>query len=126
MLTAATAAAFTGAQTLWTLTSGKEGRLGEFVPLVCPLMHMFGIQCPTCGLGRSTFLAFNGEIAAAFKFHPLGPFLFISLLGATILAWTSPQLLRAGCGYLRYIAKKPAFSWTAVGLYCLYGALRQF
>lgn len=125
ILTAATAAAFTGAQTLWTLTAGKEGRLGEFIPLVCPLKHFFGIECPTCGLGRSTFLAFNGEITAAFKFHPIGPVLLVSLLAATILAWVAPQFLTAGWNYLLSLAKKPLFSWTAVGLYCLYGVFRQ-
>ena len=126
ILTVATAAAFTGAQTLWTLTAGKEGRLGEYVPLVCPLLHIFGIQCPTCGLGRSTFLAFNGEIGAALKFHPFGPVLLLSLLAATSLAWVAPHYLKAAWDYLRSLAKKPLFGWTAVGIYCLYGLLRQF
>jgi hypothetical protein len=125
ILTAATAAAFTGAHTLWTLTAGNEGRLGEFVPLVCPLMHFFGIQCPTCGLGRSTFLAFNGEFALALKFHPLGPVLLCGMLTATALAWTAPESLRYGWNYLRKLTKKPLFSWSAVGIYCLYGIFRQ-
>jgi hypothetical protein len=125
ILTAATAATFTGAQTLWTLTAGNEGRLGEFVPLVCPLMHFFGIQCPTCGLGRSTFLAFNGEITLALKFHPLGPVLLCGLLTATALAWIAPNALRSSWIHLRQLTKKPVFSWSAVGLYCLYGILRQ-
>ena len=125
VLTAATAAAFTGAQTLWTITEGKESRLGEFVPLVCPLMHFFGIECPTCGLGRSTFLAFNGELLAAASFHPLGPVLLIGLVLSTTAAWCAPQLLWTVLAHLRNLAKRPLFGWTAVGIYCLYGVLRQ-
>jgi hypothetical protein len=124
-LTAVSAAAVTGAQVLWTLTDGNESRLGDYVPLVCPLMHFFGIQCPTCGLGRSTFLAFNGELAAAFAFHPLGPVFLCVLFIATLLAWVAPAYLVRSFAYLRNLLKRPVFSWTAVSVYCLYGVLRQ-
>jgi hypothetical protein len=125
LLTPATAAVFTGAQTLWTLTAGRESRLGEFIPLVCPIKHVFGIECPTCGLGRSTFLAFNGEILAALNFHPFGPLLLVALLTSTVLAWISPNLLTAGLAKCREFARNPLFSWTAIGIYCIYGVFRQ-
>jgi len=125
MLTAATTAMLAGAKTLWLLTGGQESRLSDFVPLVCPLKHFFGIECPTCGLGRSTFLAFNGELSAALELHPLGPVFLCALLISTFLAWFAPNLLNSGVKHLRTLGKRPLISWTAVGAYCLYGVLRQ-
>lgn len=123
-LTAALTAGFVGGRILWFFTGGNETRLNEFVPLFCPLLHFFDIRCPTCGLGRSTFLAFNGQLAAALDYHFLGPLILILLCLATALAWTSPTLLKTIWTKVRTLISRPLVFWSLLTSYCLYGFLR--
>jgi hypothetical protein len=37
----------------------------------CPLLLVFGIPCPTCGITRATRLALHGDFAGATHMHPL-------------------------------------------------------
>ena len=37
----------------------------------CPIYHIFGIPCPTCGITRAYILFFSGRFADAFAMHPL-------------------------------------------------------
>lgn len=37
----------------------------------CPILAIFGVPCPTCGMTRATRLALHGEIAQATAMHPL-------------------------------------------------------
>lgn len=54
---------------------------------LCPLSN-FGFDfCPGCGLGRSISLAFNGQLEASFKTHPLG-LLAIIILSYRIVTLT--------------------------------------
>jgi len=46
------------------------------VPLRCPLAWIFGIQCPTCGLGRALIAAALGHGQESLRYHPLGLPLF--------------------------------------------------
>jgi len=46
---------------------------------VCMLRRMTGMPCPTCGATRSLRALGQGEVAAAVRFHPLGP-LYAALL----------------------------------------------
>lgn len=38
---------------------------------LCPTANLFGIPCPGCGLTRATLAMLRGDLAAAFRFHPL-------------------------------------------------------
>ena len=46
-------------------------------PMICLFKHLFGYPCPSCGLTRSVFSFFHGDISGAFSFNPLGPFLSV-------------------------------------------------
>lgn len=41
----------------------------------CPFRALFGISCPCCGMTRALLAALRGDLAAAFQYHPLLPFL---------------------------------------------------
>ena len=46
-------------------------------PFICLFKHIFNYPCPSCGLTRSVFSFFHGDISGAFSFNPLGPFLSV-------------------------------------------------
>lgn len=49
-------------------------------PTLCPFALLLGYPCPGCGMGRSLWACFNGELISAFTYHPLGPpFLAVTL-----------------------------------------------
>jgi len=47
---------------------------------LCMLRHLSGMPCPTCGVSRSLRAIGQGEVAAAVRFHPLGPVYYGLLL----------------------------------------------
>lgn len=52
--------------------------------LVCPLRHLTGIPCPTCGMTRSFMAIVRGDWSQAFTEHLFGPILFASLLSVIV------------------------------------------
>ena len=38
--------------------------------LTCPIKHLFGIDCPGCGMQRSFLALMRGDVSASLKFHP--------------------------------------------------------
>lgn len=48
----------------------------RFLPLKCPLVVFFGIQCPTCGLGRSLIYAWSGNFSLSLHYHFLGVIIY--------------------------------------------------
>lgn len=58
---------------------------GHRVPfLVCPLRHLTGIPCPTCGMTRSFMAVTRGDWSQALTQHLFGPILFAGLLITTV------------------------------------------
>ena len=53
-------------------------------PLHCRLYETFGVKCALCGLSRSFSALAHGDIGAGFRFHPLGPAVFV-LFGLEIV-----------------------------------------
>jgi len=47
---------------------------------ICMLRRLAGMPCPTCGVTRSLRALGQGEVAAAVRFHPLGPLYYVLLL----------------------------------------------
>ena len=45
-------------------------------PLKCPLSFLIGIQCPTCGLGRSLIYAWSGQFSLSIHYHFLGVIIY--------------------------------------------------
>ena len=51
--------------------------LGYRWPFSCRLHDTFGIQCALCGMSRSFSALAHGGLAASFRFHRLGPVVFV-------------------------------------------------
>jgi len=69
----------------------------------CLFNRLTGFLCPGCGMTRATHATLHGNLAAAFRFNPLGMILFpIALVGVTLdlVAWVRgkplPVTLRLG------------------------------
>jgi hypothetical protein len=58
---------------------------GYRVPMLgCPILHLTGIPCPTCGMTRSFMAIVRGEFSQAIGYHLLGPVIFIACLAAAL------------------------------------------
>ncbi len=77
------AALILGIGALWT-PSGSV--------VVCPLLLLTGLPCPTCGITRSVSATLHGQLSEALRFHPLGP--VVVLLAVVVLASSLAQLAR--------------------------------
>lgn len=57
--------------------------------IVCPFFAAVHVPCLLCGLTRS-YLAMGGlDVRQAFIFHPLGPVLYLGMLGmGALMAWS--------------------------------------
>lgn len=38
---------------------------------LCPIYHLIGVPCPSCGMTRSYIELFKGDVQSAFQMHPL-------------------------------------------------------
>jgi hypothetical protein len=47
--------------------------LPAFHPPLCPFLALTGIPCPLCGTTRAWDATLHGDLAAAFRYHPLAP-----------------------------------------------------
>ena len=117
----------TGAAT-WLLMNGGPSAM----PWTCLLHDLTGLHCPGCGMTRAANAVLEGNVAAAFRFNPLGvillPLALVALVpevlgwlrgcppawrfplgkrGAWILAW-----LVIGFAVLRNLPFPP-FNWLA-------------
>lgn len=65
-------------------------------PTLCPVMRLYGIPCPGCGLTKSVIFLYQGDIAASIGFHAFGivivAILFLMLLLA-IIDWIGDHSL---------------------------------
>jgi hypothetical protein len=69
----------------------------------CLFYRLTGFLCPGCGMTRATHATLHGDLAAAFRFNPLGMILFpMALTGVMfdLIAWVKgkplPISLRVG------------------------------
>ncbi len=60
--------------TLYLAVSGKTS------PLVCPILSLTGIPCPSCGMTRSWVTLCKGDLPLAFRFHLFGPVVALGIL----------------------------------------------
>lgn len=54
----------------------------------CPVLHLFGVPCPGCGLTRAITLLVHGDLQASFSFHAFAPV----FLGGIVIAGLSGVL----------------------------------
>ncbi|MBW4549919.1 MAG: DUF2752 domain-containing protein [Aphanocapsa sp. GSE-SYN-MK-11-07L] len=53
---------------------------GWRLPFACPVRHLTGIPCPTCGMTRSFMAIAEGNWQQAISMHLFGPILFLACL----------------------------------------------
>jgi hypothetical protein len=57
---------------------------GYQIPFLgCPVLHLTGIPCPTCGMTRSFMAIARGNLPQAIRYHLLGPAVFAIFLVIT-------------------------------------------
>lgn len=66
-----------------------SGRSLLGLPTLCPLRLATGIPCPGCGMTRAIVCCAHLDFARAAALHPLGPVVFVGLVG-----WAALSLLR--------------------------------
>ena len=59
------------------------------LPSLCTFHNVTGLPCPGCGITRSLVCCAHGLIGQAFRFHPLGPLVFLVLIGMTLMSVVS-------------------------------------
>ena len=57
--------------------------------ITCPIKELTGIPCPGCGMTRAYLSLLQGDISAAFAFHPLFPTVPVAYL----MLWTDGRLV---------------------------------
>lgn len=64
-------------------------------PVLCPVRHFCGHECPSCGITRSIVCLTQGDFARSWEFNPAGLVFFLAVLkrvGVLVFAakaWTS-------------------------------------
>jgi hypothetical protein len=54
--------------------------LNQTLPELCYWRLMFGMDCPGCGMTRCFISAAHGDLAAAWRFNPVGVLVFAAVL----------------------------------------------
>ncbi len=91
-----------------------EGIAGAVTP-GCLFKRMTGLPCLLCGMTRSMAATAQGHLGEAFRFHLLGPPLFVVVAGLTLL-------LAAEFAFSRKILPRPgerawkSIAWGTLGL----------
>jgi hypothetical protein len=100
---------------------------GYRLPLLgCPLLHLTGIPCPTCGMTRSFTAVVQGHWEQAVQFHLFGPLLFLFFMGVVLHLAVELKLRRrlVTC-YTRLVSRRD-LQFLAVATYLGYYLVRLF
>lgn len=76
----------------------------------CPFYALTGHPCPFCGGSRSYAAMWRGDVVSAFRYHPLGPLLFVATFAALAVAGWAVVSGR------RLHVHVPRAVWASVGL----------
>lgn len=68
----------------------NPNNVGSIFPK-CPLKHLTGLDCPGCGLTRSVYSLFHGDILAAIS-HNLLVLFVVPWLVMALVRWTAQRL----------------------------------
>jgi hypothetical protein len=87
---------------------------------LCLFRALFHTDCPFCGMTRSFVALAHGDLAAAFRFHPAGPILFLALavfLGAALVVWVRRQRPLVERRQVRFALEAVALTCLAIGIF---------
>jgi hypothetical protein len=87
----------------------------------CPCVMIFGRPCPGCGLTTSFTALLHGQFRAAFRAHPLGPFLYAIFTVSALLGvwgWKNRKRVDASSKPMRML------SGFAVTVFLVFGITR--
>ncbi len=80
---------------------------GLRLPFACPIRHLTGIPCPTCGMTRSFMAIARGDWQQAISMHLFGPILFLAFLVAILhIGFELATNRRLGGWHLRMIGDR--------------------
>jgi hypothetical protein len=93
---------------------------------VCWFFKLTGLQCPGCGILRATHQLLHGNIEVAFRFNPF----YVVALGLALIGgiyWTLVVLIQGRKMQVKDpFQNHPVVCWSAIGLFILFGILRNF
>ena len=89
---------------------------------VCLSRIIFHVPCPGCGLTRSLQSVWQGDINLAFRYHPLGPPLFL-LCSAIVLTFPLSRHSTAVSAKIRSCIKVASRRSFQIGLFALFIAV---
>ena len=94
--------------------------------LGCPIRHLTGIPCPTCGMTRSFMAIARGDWNQAFAHHLFGPVLFVGLAIAAVHILTELVVgQRVTTGYSALV-KQPKVHYLGLAAFLSYHAWRLY
>jgi Protein of unknown function (DUF2752) len=99
---------------------------GLRLPLACPIRHLTGIPCPTCGVTRSFMAIAHGDWQQAISMHLFGPVLFVALLVAVLHIGFELITNRRLSGWHLRVIKNRRLQVLGVSTYAGYYLLRLY
>jgi len=92
---------------------------------LCPMMRVTHLPCPGCGITRAMVHCGHGDFRAAFRYHPLGPPMWLAvLLGASSLLWPRRLRDRVVAFWRRHQVRIDALILGGTALLTVFGVLR--
>lgn len=100
---------------------------GYRVPFLgCPIRHLTGIPCPTCGLTRSFMAIASGDLSLAIKQHLFGPIIFAGFLLAIGHIALELLAVRQISTFYSKMLNNRKFQRLLLGLFFSYYVLRLY
>lgn len=83
VVAAAWGAAIVGTLVAASASDGFARAVVEHGP-ACPLLATTGVECPFCGMTRSSVALGRGDLHASLAHHPLGPLVLAAMLAILV------------------------------------------
>lgn len=96
---------------LWGLAALHFALLWAGLPgWPCPVLQLFGVPCPGCGLTRATGFLIHGDIHASFNFHAFAPVFMLGLCLAGVAAVLPERARTPLINSVEYMDRRTGFT----------------